>query len=92
MTPQMVVAIRWFFLIGALLSLLQATILFDVFQRVVIQPWFRLNERLGASVPRMMSDQRFQRGWPALMAIVFAVIWWVTGTPAGQAWLLGGGR
>ena len=85
-------AIRWFFLIGAVLSLLQATILFDVFQRYVIQPWFRVNERMGARVPRIMSDQRFQRIWPAFMAIVLGAIWWGTGTPAGQAWLLGGGR
>ena len=92
MTPQIITAIRSFFLVGAVLSLLQATILFNVFQRWLIEPWFRLNERVGGSVPRFMRDRRFQRGWPLLLAGVFGLLWGVTGTVAGQAWLQRGGQ
>jgi hypothetical protein len=92
MAPQIITAIRWFFLIGAVLSFLQATVLFGVFQRWFIEPWFRLNERVGGRIPPVMKDRRFQRGWPLLMTVVFGVMWWLTGTVAGQAWLQRAGR
>ena len=92
MAPQVIAAIRWFFLSGAIISLLQATVLFNAFQRYLFQPWFRMSDRVGAAVPRIMRDRRFQRGWPLLMTLAFGAIWWVTGTAAGQAWLQRGGR
>lgn len=92
MPPQIVTAIRWFFLVGAVLSFLQATVLFSFSQRWLIEPWFRLNERAGGRIPRVMQDRRFQRGWSLFMAVVLGVIWWLTGTAAGEAWLQHGGR
>jgi hypothetical protein len=92
MPPQIVTAIRWFFLVGAVLSFLQATVLFSFFQRWLIQPWLRLNERAGGRIPPLMQDRWFQRGWPLLTAVVFGVMWWLTGTAAGRAWLQRGGR
>lgn len=35
---------RWFLLVGAVLSFLQATLVFGVFQRWLIEPWLRLSE------------------------------------------------
>jgi hypothetical protein len=92
MTPQIIAAIRWFFLVGAILSLLQATLLFSVFQRWLFEPWIRLNERAGGKIPDFMRDVRFQRGWPLLMSVVFGTLWWFTGTAAGQVWLQRGGN
>ena len=92
MAPEIITAIRWFFLVGAVLSFLQATVLFSFFQRRLLEPWFRLNERVGGRVPRVMQDRRFQRAWPLLMTVIFGMMWWLTGTVAGQAWLQGAGR
>jgi hypothetical protein len=92
MPLQIVTAIRWFFLVGAVLSFLQATVLFSFFQRRLIEPWFRLNERAGGRIPPVIQDRRFQRGWSLFMTVVLGVIWWFTGTVAGQAWLQRGGR
>ena len=92
MPPQIITAIRWFLLVGAVLSLLQATILFNVFQRWLIEPWLRLNERVGGTVPRFLRDQRFQRGWPLFMAVALGLMWWLSGTVEGQAWLQRAGR
>ena len=92
MPPQIITAIRWFFLVGATLNFLQATVLFDFFRRRLIEPWFRLSERAGGRIPPIMQDRRFQRGWPLLMTVVFGAMWWFTGSVAGQARLQRGGR
>ena len=83
----MITFVRWFLLTGTLLSFLQATLLFRVFQRWLVEPWLRLSVRLGGEVPAFMRDPRFQRGWPLLMTVVFGTLYWFTGTPAGYAWL-----
>jgi len=87
----MVSFIRWFLLIGAVLSLLQATLLFGVTQRM-IEPWYRLNERAGGQIPRYLRDRRFQRGWLLFMSIVFGTFYWLSGTAAGSAWLQNSAR
>jgi hypothetical protein len=79
-------SIRWFLLIGAVLSFLQATVFFGVTLRLV-EPWYRLNERAGAQIPWDMRDRRVQRGWLLFMSAVFGVLYWLSGTPAGHAWL-----
>jgi len=63
-------SIRWFLLIGAVLSFLQATVFFGVTLRLV-EPWYRLNERAGAQIPWDMRDRRVQRGWLLFMSAVF---------------------
>ena len=83
----MITFMRWLFLVGAVLSLLQATLLHRLFQRHMVEPMLRLNERLGAEVPPFMKDPRIQRGWALFMALVFGGLWWFTGTPSGRAWL-----
>ena len=82
----MVSSFRWFLLIGAVLSFLQATVFFGLTQRM-IEPRFRLNERAGGQLPRYVRDRRFQRGWLLFSSIVFGAFYWLSGTPAGQAWL-----
>ncbi|HTK50516.1 MAG TPA: hypothetical protein VL308_01445 [Gemmatimonadaceae bacterium] len=82
----MVSSIRWFLLIGAVLSFLQATLLFGVTQRM-IEPWYRLSERAGGRIPRYMRDRRLQRGWLLFNSIVFGTCYWLSGTAAGSAWL-----
>jgi hypothetical protein len=90
--PESIISIiRWFFFIGAVMSFLQATVLFAFFQRFLFKPWFRMNERMGASIPSFMRDPRFQRAWPLFMAVVLGTLWWISGTPAGHAWLRAAG-
>lgn len=80
--------VRGFFLFGAVLSLLQATILHGFIQRRVTEPWLRSNARMGGrDVPAFMRDSRVQRAWALLMTIVFGGLWWLTGSAAGRAWL-----
>ena len=83
----MINAVRWFFLIGAVMSFLQATILFGVVQRWIMEPWIRLNERLGGQVPPIFRNRPIQRGWSVFMSLVFGLLWWFAGTAAGHAWL-----
>lgn len=87
MTPTVITALRWFLLFGAVSSFLQATVLFGVTQRWLVEPWRRHAERAGGQIPRLMLDARLQRGWPLFMSIVFGALWWWTGTPAGLAFL-----
>ena len=80
--------VRGFFLFGAVLSLLQATVLHGFFHRRVTESWLRLNARLGGrDVPAFMRDPRIQRAWALFMTIVFGGLWWFTGTAAGRAWI-----
>ena len=64
-------------------TLLQATLLFDTFQRRIFEPWFAMSERMGGHVPTIMRDTRTHRAWPLLMAALFFGLWWFTGTPGG---------
>ncbi len=68
-------------------SVLQATLLFGAFQRLLFEPWQAMNERAGRRVPGIMRDPRMQRAWPLFMAAVLFAAWWYLGTPAGAALL-----
>jgi hypothetical protein len=87
MPEQAITALRWFLVVAAVVSFLQATLLFGLFQRYVFQPWFRLSERRGARVPALLRDPRIHRAWPLFMTVVFVALWWLSGTPAGHNWL-----
>jgi hypothetical protein len=88
----MINAVRWFFAVGAVMSFLQATVAFGLVQRWIMEPWIRWNERLGAQVPAVFRNRPFQRGWALLMTMVFGLLWWFTGTPAGHVWLVRGSQ
>ena len=92
MSERSIVVVRWLLLAAAVTSLLQATLLFNFFQRRLINPWLALNERQGARVPALMRDPRMQRGWPLLTAILFGTLWWFLGTQAAHDWLQAPGR
>ena len=66
---------------------LQATLLFGFFQRRLMEPWLRLNERAGGRVPSLVRDPRVQRGWALLMSLVLGLLYWFSGTAAGYTWL-----
>jgi hypothetical protein len=87
MSDKAIGIIRWVLLASALLNILQATLLFDFFERRVFQPWFSLSERVGGRVPEVMRDKRMHRIWPILMAVVFLGLWWYLGTADGVALL-----
>ncbi len=87
MPPTLIAAFRWFTLTGAVLSFLQATVLFGVSRRWLIDPWLRYAEHAGGKIPPLMRDARFQRGWPLFMSVFLGALWWWTGTPAGLAFL-----
>ena len=87
MSDQTISVIRWLLLAVSVLSLLQATVLHGFLRRVFVEPWFRMSERMGAQILPLMRDSRFQCGWLALSSVVFLVLWWLSGTPAGHAWL-----
>lgn len=89
MSDHAIAALRWVALAITILCLLQGTILLDLFRRRVFEPWFAMNERLGARVPPLLRDTRFQRGWPLTMAVIFAGLWWWLGTQAARDWLHG---
>jgi len=88
MSEHVIAGLRWFLLAAAVLSLLQATVLFRFFERYMFAPWFRLNERLGAQIPLLMRDARVRRAWPLFMTVVLLTLWWFLGTPAGRDILL----
>lgn len=77
------IIIRGVVLAIAVLSFLQATVLFRFTQRRLLEPWFALGERRGAPVPPLLRDERVRRGWAILMTVAFAGLWWYLGTPAG---------
>ena len=87
MSDRAILIVRYALLGSAILSLLQATLLFHAFQRRVFQPWFAMSERMGRPVPPIMRDERLHRAWPLLMTAVLTGMWWYTGTPAGIALL-----
>ena len=87
MSDSVISALRWFFLVGAITGLLQATVFYRVIRRRVLEPFFRFNERLGGKIPSLMRDARIQRMWLLFTTLVFAVLWWFAGTPMGRAWL-----
>ena len=76
--------VRWFFLIGAVMSFLQATLLHSFFHRYVLAPWLGKAGAHGGGVPDIIRDPRFQRVWPLLMTALFGFMWWYTGTPVGR--------
>jgi hypothetical protein len=73
--------------VSVVINVLQATVLFNFFQRRVFEPWYALSERKGGRVPAIMRDERMHRFWPLLVAIVFVALWWYFGTPSGVALL-----
>jgi hypothetical protein len=83
MSDHAIAIVRWVMLASAAINLLQATVLFDVFQRRLVQPWLAVSERTGARVPAIMRDARIHRVWPWLMTAFFLGLWWYFGTSAG---------
>jgi hypothetical protein len=89
MSDSAIQAVRWVLVALALLSALQATLLYEAFRRLVLERWLAANERVGASVPAAMRNRTLHRAWLLLMAAFFAALWWYLGTPAGYVWLRG---
>ena len=87
MSDKAINIVRWFILVSVVINILQATILFEVFERWLFRPWLAMNERAGGRVPAIMRDERMHRFWALLMAIVSGGIWWYLGTPVGAAFL-----
>ena len=83
MPDRSLAIVRWVLLASTVINLLQATLLFDTFQRRIFEPWFAMSERRGGHVPAIMRDTRMHRAWPLLMAALFFGLWWFTGTPGG---------
>jgi hypothetical protein len=67
--------IRWLVLGGAVIGLLQGTLLFHFFDRHFRGPWPH-----GAQHPR-------RRALPLLASAVLVALWWYLGTPSGRNWL-----
>ena len=84
----MINAVRWFFLVGAIGSFLQATIFFRATQRWLAQSWSPFNDRFATQMPPLLRDRRFQRGWLLFMTLVFGLSWWFAGTNAGRSMFL----
>ncbi|HEY5022356.1 MAG TPA: hypothetical protein VII30_07715 [Gemmatimonadaceae bacterium] len=83
MSDNAIAALRWVILGSVLVSVLQATVLFNAFERWVYRPWFAMSERAGGRVPAIMRDGRIHRISAIIMAVVMLVTWWYLGTPAG---------
>lgn len=79
--------VRWVLLTIAIFSMLQATVFYDAFRRLILERWFAANERLGTTVPAQMRSSKLHRVWLLLTAVIFAALWWYFGTPRGEAWL-----
>jgi hypothetical protein len=87
MSPAVLPMLRWIMLLAAVTAILQATILFRWVQRNFINRWLALGERLGQPAPpAAFTNERAQRIFPLLMAVVFLALWWYLGTPAGVQW------
>jgi len=83
MSDTAITILRWVIVASVVLNILQATLLFDLFQRRLFKPWVAMNERAGGRVPAIMRDERMHRLWPLLMAVLLIAAWWYLGTPAG---------
>ena len=84
MSPESLInGLRWFLLVGIVANLLQATILFEWFQRAIVGRWAAMAERMGRPLPALILNRRAQRAFLLLNAVVFLAIWWFLGTPKG---------
>lgn len=92
MSESAIQILRVILLAAAVGAFLQATLLAGWTRRRILKPLFAQTERAGGQVPRLMRDERMLRVWSALMAIVFAILWWYFGTGAGQELLQQPGR
>ena len=90
MPPESLInALRWVLLVGIVANLLQATLLFEWFQRVIVNRWAAMAERMGRPLPPLMLNRRLQRAFMILNVVVFFAIWWFLGTPTGAKFFLG---
>ena len=88
-TESFIAGFRWFLLAGIVVNLLQATVLFEWFQRAVLGRIAAFAEGKGQPLPAFMLDRRFQRVAPLFNAALFLAMWLFLGTPAGGAVLKG---
>jgi hypothetical protein len=84
-TETFLVGFRWFLLSGIAVNLLQATVLFEWFQRAVVGRFAAFAARRGQPLPAFFVDRRVQRVAPLFNAAFFFAFWWFLGTPAGVA-------
>lgn len=81
--------VRWVLLASVFINVLQATLLFDFFERRLFEPFFAYTERMGGAVPGIMRNKLMHRISPLVVAIVSLILWWYLGTPEGVALLRG---
>ena len=79
MSEHAIVLVRWFLLAVAILGLLQATVLFQLYGR--------LYDRAGGRIPALMRGARARRALPLFKSVLVLGLWWYFGTPAGRTLL-----
>ena len=84
-TESLISVVRWVLLVGIVTNVLQATVLFEWFQRAIVGRWAAMAERMGRPLPPLLLNRRLQRAFLILNVIVFLVVWWFLGTPTGVA-------
>jgi hypothetical protein len=83
--PFQLAWIRWFALAIAVVALLQATVFFEISERLLGR-WWSWNERLsGRPAPALLKNRTLHRAWALFSVVAFTVIWWFLGTPHAQA-------
>jgi hypothetical protein len=85
MTDREIAVLRWVLLAGAVVNLLQATVLARASRRWLLQRWLARVERVGATVPPLLRDERVLRGLALAVGAVLLAAWWYLGTSAGAA-------
>ena len=78
-------AARWVLLASAVFNLAASTILWRPIFRPLNTRWWGWFRARGAEVPSILADERLQRAWGGLSAILFLAFWWYLGTAEGAA-------
>jgi hypothetical protein len=73
----MLSVLRLLLLVAAVVNVLAATVLYRRIFGPLYRRWWSAVRRRRAEMPRVLEDERVQRGWGLLSAIMFFVIWWL---------------
>lgn len=70
------IAVLCFLLLGAaVVNVLAATVLYRRIFGPLYRRWWTVFRRLGAEVPHVLEDERVQRGWGWISALLFLRLW-----------------
>jgi hypothetical protein len=73
----MLSVLRLLLIVAAVVNVLAATVLYRRIFGPLYRRWWSAVRRRGAEVPHVLEDERVQRGWGLLSAIMFLVMWWL---------------